>query len=64
MKTEELIEELNDIRIDYSLSENQEYVVDEIIKRLKELEELKVKLKNVRMKDYVDQVLIDGLLKV
>ena len=41
MKTGKLIVELNDIRIDHSLSEDQEYVVDEIIERLIVYEELK-----------------------
>ena len=47
MKTDKLIAELNDIRIDHSLSEDHEHVVEEIIERLKELDELKDMLKSI-----------------
>lgn len=67
MTTKEMIEWLLDVnvhkkRVGIYLRDDSK-IVEEIIRRLEELEELRVKLKNVRMKVYVDQAFIDELLK-
>ena len=64
MKSEELIFAINLHMGQYKANTMTAKYRDEIIKRLKELEELKGKLKEIKMKDYVDQALIDELLKV
>ena len=44
--------------------DEDERVLNELIKRLEELEELKFRLKEMKMLDYVDQATIKGFLKV
>ena len=65
MKTEELIEWLDEIPAWYELLDDGK-VLKEIIKRLEELEELRERLKEItyKMKDYADRAIIKELLMV
>lgn len=45
----------------YDYRQKDDEFVSEVIKRLEELEKLKTKLKEIKMKDYVGQALIEKL---
>lgn len=48
----------------YDYAQKDDELVNEIIRRLEELEELRFRLKEMKMKDYVDQALVEELVKV